>query len=185
MTTYPTRIDLFRALPPGTVGAEIGVYRGHFSEELLKLPIKRLHLVDCWQHQQGAYEADVSNVDQGGHDANYREVVTKFAPEINAGRVVVHREFSANAVKMVQEPLDWVYLDGDHTYEGCLVDLWEWRQKLKPGGFISGHDYSTSDAAMKMGFGVVRAVNYFCSVYGWRMTAITAEEWPSYKLERV
>jgi predicted O-methyltransferase YrrM len=49
--------------------------------------------------------------------------------------------------------LDFVFIDADHTYEGCRADIEAWLPKLKLGGVICGHDYSE-------GFpGVVRAVD--------------------------
>jgi len=37
--------------------------------------------------------------------------------------------------------LDAVYIDADHSYKGCQTDLEGSRPKVKPGGYILGHDY--------------------------------------------
>lgn len=37
--------------------------------------------------------------------------------------------------------VDLVFVDGDHTYEGCRGDLEAWEGALKPGGIIAGDDY--------------------------------------------
>lgn len=37
--------------------------------------------------------------------------------------------------------LDFVYVDGDHTYQGVKDDLVAWLPKIRPGGFIGGDDY--------------------------------------------
>ena len=54
------------------------------------------------------------------------------------------------------ESLDFVFIDGDHSYEGCALDIKLWWPKLKPGGLLSGHDYVD-----EKNYGVQRAVNEF------------------------
>jgi predicted O-methyltransferase YrrM len=38
--------------------------------------------------------------------------------------------------------LDFIYIDGDHRYEGVLADLTNWKPKLRAGGIMAGHDFS-------------------------------------------
>jgi predicted O-methyltransferase YrrM len=40
--------------------------------------------------------------------------------------------------------IDFLFIDGDHRYEGIKKDLEVWYQKVKIGGIISGHDYETT-----------------------------------------
>jgi hypothetical protein len=49
--------------------------------------------------------------------------------------------------------LDFVYIDGIHTYAAVRSDIERWLPRIKPGGMIGGHDFSASDWP-----GVVRAV---------------------------
>jgi len=49
--------------------------------------------------------------------------------------------------------LDFVFIDADHSYEGCKADIEAWLPKLKLGGVICGHDYGEQFP------GVVRAVD--------------------------
>jgi len=37
--------------------------------------------------------------------------------------------------------LDFVFIDGDHSYDGVKGDLEAWLPKMKPNSIISGHDY--------------------------------------------
>jgi len=39
------------------------------------------------------------------------------------------------------KPVDYLYVDADHSYEGCLSDLRLWWPHLKTGGLIAGDDY--------------------------------------------
>jgi predicted O-methyltransferase YrrM len=52
------------------------------------------------------------------------------------------------------ESLDAVFIDACHTYEGTLAQIATYRNKLKPGGLLCGHDYSRSSWP-----GVVQAVD--------------------------
>ena len=60
-------------------------------------------------------------------------------------RVVIHRmasqRFFAQAI-----PLDWVYIDGDHSQDAVLADLRTAWRAVRPGGFIVGDDYLWRDA---------------------------------------
>jgi predicted O-methyltransferase YrrM len=38
--------------------------------------------------------------------------------------------------------IDLVFIDGDHSYEGCNRDICAWLPKVKVGGLIGGHDYN-------------------------------------------
>ena len=64
----------------------------------------------------------------------------RFAAKIKRGTVVVHRCGSAEAAAAL-EPLDWVYVDGDHTYQGAKENLTNYYALLKPGGTLAGDDY--------------------------------------------
>jgi cephalosporin hydroxylase len=40
---------------------------------------------------------------------------------------------------------DWVYIDGDHSYEAVLNDLKAWYPKVKPGGYLALDDLDWTD----------------------------------------
>ena len=48
-------------------------------------------------------------------------------------------------------PVDLVFIDGDHSYNGVTKDIVAYREKVLPGGIFSGHDIDYP--------GVYRAVN--------------------------
>lgn len=41
------------------------------------------------------------------------------------------------------ESLDFVYIDADHSYKSVVEDIQAWKQKVKRGGILSGHDYDS------------------------------------------
>lgn len=54
--------------------------------------------------------------------------------------------------------VDLVFIDGDHSYSAVQQELVNWYSKVKPGGWIGGHDYNLEQNQRK-NFGVVQAVN--------------------------
>jgi cephalosporin hydroxylase len=50
--------------------------------------------------------------------------------------------------------LDFVFIDADHSYESVKADIAAWAPKVRPGGYLAGHDFN---AATPNG-GVERAV---------------------------
>lgn len=50
---------------------------------------------------------------------------------------------TAEASRMVSDGLlDFVFIDADHSYAAVVDDIARWRPKVKPGGWLGGHDYS-------------------------------------------
>jgi len=40
--------------------------------------------------------------------------------------------------------LDFVYIDGDHSFGYVAMDIWKWSRKVRKGGVIAGHDYHST-----------------------------------------
>ncbi len=185
MITVPTRRDLIKLLPPGSVIAEVGTWRAYFAVEILNhCPnIAKLFCVDPWA-KYAAYAADTINDED--QEANYRETLHHLRGHLPGGRVQVIRGFSAAVARDNREipPLTAVYLDGNHAYESVIEDLLAWESRLAPDGVILGHDFTENETAKRLNFGVKRAVAEFCETRGWEMTHVTAEDFASYRLER-
>lgn len=145
----PSRIAVVAAwLPIGGVGAEIGVHLGDFSADLLRaLRPETLHLIDPWRYEPGeAYaKAQFGARATGGQqelDARHDRVAARFSPEVETGRVVIHRQDSADALSAFPDGhLDWAYIDGNHLYEFVRADLDLCLRKVRSGGVIAGDDY--------------------------------------------
>lgn len=178
-------MDLIRSLPRATLGAEIGVWEGGFSAEILTTPVAQLYLIDAWDHQPQSVDTAL-HLNQDGHNRNERVVRERFKSEIDSSRVVVIKGYSAQVAKQFDDGFfDWIFLDADHSYEAVKADLLAWENKIKPGGVILGHDYLNNKQANDLKFGVIPAVHEFCDTRGWKLTHLTRDDyWPSYRLER-
>jgi predicted O-methyltransferase YrrM len=52
-------------------------------------------------------------------------------------------------VKKNHGQIDLLFIDGDHSYEGCMGDLDLWSPFVKSGGWIIVHDYMREDSFIK------------------------------------
>lgn len=169
----PCRVELLRRMPKGSVCAEVGVYKGEFSEHILKIvrPSK-LYLIDPWYYETSSeYErtwyGGKIGVNQTHMDSLYESVQRKFAREIAQGTVVIVRAKSGDALRsFAPEALDWVYIDGNHSYEYVREDLELSLRAVKRGGFLAGDDYHLNGW---WGDGVTRAVDEMRAVCATRM----------------
>jgi hypothetical protein len=186
MTIVPgTRNELIKTIiPPGSIGAEIGVLSGAFSYKLLRLPIAALYMVDPWT-AYSKFSHDRLN-DQKVLDDALRQAKQYNEEDLAKGRAHIVREYSAVAARSWlsnnNPRLDWVYIDGNHSYEAALEDHLLWEQNLKPGGFIMGHDYAPQYSREVCG--VVDAVTEFCKTRGWKielMSSINNQNVPAWE----
>ena len=157
---------LLSLLPKGGVCAEIGSWRGDFAAAILSSRCPRqLYLVDPWQYRpEGEYEqawyGGSRHDGQEEMDAVYESVIDRFRSEIEGGQVLIQRARSVDAAaSFSDESLDWVYIDGDHTYEAVKRDLDAYYRTVKSGGFLAGDDYGRTGGWF--GDGVTRAVDEF------------------------
>ena len=62
----------------------------------------------------------------------------------------LYQETSDNVIdKFEDESLDFIFIDGLHTYEQVLKDCRNYYSKVKSGGIFSGHDYNVIPAVNK------------------------------------
>ena len=131
-------------------GAEVGVSQGRFTMYLCCIMHDmEMIAVDRWEEEPGHPEGWIG----WDHEGNYQRF-KKNCDEYFPGRVNIIRADSVAAATQVEDgSLDFVFIDADHTYEGCLGDIDAWAPKVRKGGMISGHDYNPKWP------GVIQAVN--------------------------
>ena len=70
-----------------------------------------------------------------------------------------------------EKSLDFIYIDGDHSFEGALGDLKIAFEKTKSSGIIAGDDYRTGPKANSTQKNVARAVEEFVKDYSVKLIA--------------
>lgn len=161
---------ILKRLGENPVGVEVGVFTGALSTKLLSRPDLKLFMVDSWI--QADPESDYAkstdfhgNLTQSDQDRfyNHSVAVTSFA----ADRREVIRKDSVTASKDFEDgSLDFVFIDADHTYEGCKADIIAWLPKVKDGGWICGHDFRNPNYPS---WGVEKAVAELCVENGYKL----------------
>ena len=51
---------------------------------------------------------------------------------------------TGDAARYWDQPIDFLYIDADHSYEGVKADLEAWAPHVRKGGLILGDDYGSS-----------------------------------------
>jgi predicted O-methyltransferase YrrM len=58
----------------------------------------------------------------------------------HTGEVIWIEQFSSDAARAWNRPIDFLFLDGNHTLEFVSRDWEEWHRFIKPGGRLAFHD---------------------------------------------
>ncbi len=118
-----------------TKGAELGVRRGEFSASLLQHnPNLYMICVDIWEDHPYLNEKGQP------HNNNYHTFLSNI--ESVKYRCSQFKLLTIEAHKLVEDKsLDFIFIDATHTYDSLEKDIFLWKDKLKPGGILMGHDY--------------------------------------------
>ena len=76
------------------------------------------------------------------------ELYNKFLSNIEPVRHIVNpiKMKSVDAAKLYEDSsLDLVFIDAGHSFDDVVADIKAWLPKVRPYGFIAGHDYSWDD----------------------------------------
>ena len=154
------RLDLAKlfAVLNFKTGAEIGVRAGDYTELLCQnIPtLKKLYAVDPWE-----VVAEDQNSKAYGEIAQHRYYDQAKRRLQKYPQVEIVRKLSHEAVRDISpNSLDFVYIDGAHTFDYVMLDLIEWTKRVKVGGIISGDDYYIMRHGNVMG-----AVNAYCEAH--------------------
>jgi len=169
-----TRSDIFNLVPQQLIIGEIGVFKGDFSKIIFDIAKpKELHLIDI-------FDGITMSGNKDGKDIIYTNLSDEYIAlseyfHINQN-VILHKGKSSDVLKTFPNNyFDFLYIDGDHSYEGVYSDLELSLIKVKSQGNIAGHDYNQYSFP-----GVYNAVNNFCNKYNLRINYLTKDLLPSY-----
>ncbi|MEM0945955.1 MAG: glycosyltransferase family 2 protein [Pseudomonadota bacterium] len=143
----PSRFNNRRAflerMPKGACCAEIGVWQGSFTLEILEVTKpKELVLMDPWgliTKRDSAEWTHTRNEDQEFMERMYEDVVEEFR---DSDVVKIRKGFSQDLMAEYPDAyFDWVYIDGNHRYDFVRADIELCALKVRKGGIISGDDF--------------------------------------------
>jgi predicted O-methyltransferase YrrM len=125
------------SIPPGGKVVEIGSWKGRSTVAICEgLHGASMYAVDTFRGDADLAKRYAGEIEE---DRVYEEFCEHTAPY---AFLEVLRMTSAEACGRFDDAsLDWVFIDGDHTFEQVHEDISCWLPKVKPGGLVSGHDY--------------------------------------------
>jgi hypothetical protein len=143
---------------------EIGVKEGKNAVEIVNV-VNELYLVDPYL----PYKDIQSIVTQKDQDIYKKEMLDRIAPYKD--KVKFYQTTSEEASKMFDnEYFDYVYIDGDHSYEAVKKDLELWYPRVKKGGILAGHDFN------KPHYGVFKAITKFAKLNNLKVLIIKQDK---------
>ena len=153
---FKNRVELLEFINekfPNGIGVEIGVAGGHFTQQIVKSwkTCHKLFAVDLWEHQDEGYN-DGCNLSNDVQLERYNQVLKDFSKHKHVSFLKMWSHIAVN--QFYDNHVDFIYLDANHSYQGCMNDLNIWYPKIKKGGIFAGHDYRVIE-------GVRNAVNEF------------------------
>jgi hypothetical protein len=111
-----------------------------------------LLMVDWWSPppSQSDYTASGDNFAQKSREEYEQAMLaavaaTEFA---SARRVILRADNLLASTLVLPESLDFIFIDGDHSYTGTLAAIESWWPKLKPNGLMCGHDFGRTDSRL-------------------------------------
>jgi hypothetical protein len=158
-----------------TVGAEIGVLNGEFSEVFCKAGIK-MYSIDPWMAYKGAGSGLSKQEVQDEVYSNARKRLDVYG-ELS----VILRKTSEEALREIADgSLDFVYIDGNHIFPYMAFDLYNWSNKVRKGGIVSGHDYFNKPHHPRATVHVKAVVDAYVDLFGitnwWVIEALSRKD---------
>ncbi|MEN6449358.1 MAG: class I SAM-dependent methyltransferase [Thermoguttaceae bacterium] len=143
----PSREHLFEKLPKGGKVIEVGTQEGLFARFILDhCQPDELHLIDI----------DLKPL----YDVGDKGLLEK--AKAHEG------DSSAILGTFPDGYFDWVYIDGDHSYEGVQRDAEVARLKVRPGGLLIFHDFTMWSPAECIDYGIPHVVCELSVNFGWK-----------------
>lgn len=136
--------------PEGGIIVECGAWMGRSSAylcDVAKTKNINVYIVDTWK-------GSINELDTFHKLAKTEDIFKIFTENMEGREYTPIVADSLEACKYFEDnSLDVVFIDMDHAYESVIQDIDAWLPKVKPGGYLAGHDYNRNWP------GVVKAVN--------------------------
>lgn len=141
--TFSERMLLYKLaqkVPQGGVIVELGSYVGastSFLAEGSKQKSVQLFCIDTWEND--------------AMPENKRDTWNEFKANTKdyQDMLIPLRGLSVEVASDFSKKIDLLFIDADHSYQGCSEDVKAWLSKVKDGGTIVFHDYGWAEGVQR------------------------------------
>jgi len=154
-------LEVIKTLGYNIIGCELGVCEGTNLCQILEHcdNISNMYAIDPYL----AYMDWCGAISEQRINECKDTAMNNLTKITQASKVTFLEMISNEAVsKIADDELDFVFIDGDHSYERASEDMLNFYPKVKSGGMFSGHDYSL--------VGVNRALGEFLQANSYDMS---------------
>jgi len=163
-----SRNDIPKLIKEDGVGIEIGTQTGLFSEIILQnSKLSLLWSLDCWEHQED-YN-DIANKENIRQKYYWLKTINRLKKFGKRSKIIKAYSNEIPIKYNYLKDMDFVYIDANHTYEGCKSDLEIWYSRVREDGILSGHDYFNGDKKDCKNCGVKKAVDEMVKKYNLKL----------------
>ena len=162
---------ILKYIKHGGVGAEIGVFRGHFTSLICAwAKPRKLYLIDPWTTLGPTFGwgNEYTNFDTLTTEAAKAEATAR-AAEFPQIQTVVIEDSYPSCSALITEPLQFAYLDAGHSYQSTLDELTHLKDQMAPDSVILGDDWQPNPTSQH--HGVFVAVQEFTRNSDWEIIA--------------
>lgn len=135
-----------KRLKKGDIYVEVGTQNGrsaYCAQQFLPEGVK-------------CFAVDITDAATGPDTMSRKDFFAKYLPDWT----FIHAP-SAEAAKAWKLPIDMMFIDADHSYEGVKLDIESWKGFVKPGSYMYFHDADETSP------GVVKAVEELAKEKGY------------------
>jgi len=159
-----------QSMPENALVVEVGSFKGRSSvaicEGLSRVAGARFVAVDPWRRIR---MTDDELYEVGAPDED--EIYSRFLR--NTGPYDFVRPMRMSSLEAAPEfadaSIDWLFIDGDHSFDAVRADLRAWSPKVKLLGLVSGHDHTWFDVRWAVACHA-RSVSVWDSIWYFRKT---------------
>lgn len=143
--------DLVQTLEPNDIIVELGTGLGRTACAMGLACVgtsRKLYTIDTYQESHRYAKCVNSNWD--------RQTALDNIQRLNLESYVIQIEGeSHNLPESIPEQIGMIFIDASHTYEKVKQDIITWKPRIKPQGWMTGHDWLVTNSD---GRNVIKAV---------------------------
>ncbi len=121
--------------------AEIGVFKGKNTEIILNnLNVKKIYLIDPYSEYNDSYYDGRECFHNRFYLEEAEQEAKKRLSKFKDVEIVFIKKTSDKAIQDIPDKLDFIYIDGNHSFKQVKKDINNYYKKVREGGVLGGHD---------------------------------------------